>query len=262
MARNPLSVLIPCGNSFDVLEDCLKSVIWADEVVVVDSYSTDGSLAIAERYATRILQHEYVDSATQKNWAISQVSNDWLLIVDTDERVSPDLRNEIQNALAEPGQFVGFRIPRLNHAWGTALRHGGNYPDYQLRLFRKDRGCYQARRVHAHVVLNGPCGTMAHPLIHFGQRSLDQVVNHLLGQFATWEAEERLDQGARFSRWAAASRPFAAFLYRFFWLRGFLDGVPGLLMAGCWAAYVFVAYGKMWEIERHQTISRSSQAQL
>lgn len=245
-----LSVLVPCGNSAEVIEDCLKSVMWADEIVVVDSYSRDGTLDIVRRYATRILQHEYIDSATQKNWAIPQVASEWVLIVDTDERVSNDLREEIQRVLAAPGTSVGFKLPRLNHAWGTPLRHGGNYPDYQLRLFQKTKGRYQPRRVHAHVILDGEFGLLQNPLLHFGQRSVDQLVHHLLGDFTTWEAEERLRQGKHFTMADSLLRPAGVFLQRYLYLSGFRDGVPGLLMAGTWATYVFLTYAKMWEIER------------
>lgn len=247
--REPLSVFVPCGNSHDVIEDCLQSVSWADELVVVDSFSTDGTLAIAERYATRILRNEYIDSATQKNWAIPQVAHDWVLIVDTDERVTSELRSEIERALTDSGEMVGFRIPRLNHAWGRPLYHGGNYPDYQLRFFRKECGRYQQRRVHAHVILDGPCGTLGNHLLHYGQRSMTQVIHHLLEQFTIWEAEERIDKGARFTARSALLRPPAAFLYRYVYQRGFLDGVPGLIMAGFWAMYVFLSFARIWEIE-------------
>ena len=245
-----ISVLVPCGNSARVIEDCLRSVTWADEILVVDSFSTDGTLEIARRYASRILQHEYVDSATQKNWAIPQVENDWLLIVDTDERVSDSLREEIEKILEEPGSFVGFKIPRLNHVWDQPLWYGGNYPDYQLRLFRKDKGKYNNRRVHAHVLLDGHCGVIQSHFIHLGQRDVDQVIHHLLGDFTTWEAEERYRQGKRFGLSSAISRPVAAFVYRYLYLSGFRDGTAGFLMAGFWAAYVFLTYAKIWEIQR------------
>ncbi len=250
MTRQPLSVLIPCGDSADVIQDCLESVKWADEIVVVDSYSRDGTLEIARRYAARILQHEYYDSATQKNWAIPQVQHEWLLIVDSDERVTDALRQEIEMQLANPEDYAGFQIPRLNHAWGTPLRHGGNYPDYQLRLFKRDCGRYQPKRVHAHVILEGRCGVLRQPLMHYGQRSMSQVTRHLLGEFTTWEAEERWRQGVRFSRRSLLLRPLGAFCYRAFYLRGFRDGVPGLIMAGVWASYIFITYAKMWEMEQ------------
>lgn len=247
--RQPLSVIVPCGNNVDLIEDCLRGVSWADEVVVVASDSSDGTLEIARRYASRILHNEYVDSATQKNWAIPQVAHEWVLIIDTDERVDEKLRDEICALLANPGDCVGFKIPRLNHALGHPLHYGGEYPDYQLRLFRKDKGRYAHRRVHAHVLLDGPVGVCKNHIRHFGQRSIDQVVHHLLGDFTTWEAEERYRQGKRFGIWQALVRPVAAFVYRYFYRQGFRDGIAGLFMSGIWAIYVFVTYLKLWEME-------------
>lgn len=249
---NSLSVLVPCGNSVDVIEECLKSVSWADELVVVDSFSLDGTLEIAKRYATFVLQHEYIDSATQKNWAIPQVSNEWVLIVDSDERVTEELRQEIQQVLTNPSIYAGFKIPRLNYAWNVPLEHGGNYPDYQLRLFQKQKGRYQGRRVHAHVMLDGGCGVLESPLLHFGQRSISQLTHHLLGDFTTWEAEERLQQNKHFHILDLTLRPPIAFLYRYLYLCGFLDGIPGFLMSCFWAVYVFLTYAKMWEMKKLQ----------
>ena len=145
----PISVIVPTGNRIDVIEDCLQSVRWADEVIVVDSFSTDGTLDVARQYADRVLQHEYGFSARQKNWAIPQASHEWVLIVDTDERVTAQLRDEIKETLRLPSPYVGYRIPRLNFLLGEPLHHTGYYPDYQVRLFRRDRGRYELRRVHA-----------------------------------------------------------------------------------------------------------------
>src|SRR5687768_8987720 len=113
-SRAKLSVIVPTGNREDVIEDCLKSVRWADEVIVVDSMTTDGTLAIAQTYADRILRHDYGFSARQKNWAIPQAAHEWVLIVDTDERIPSRLREEIESALSSPQVHSGFRIPRIN----------------------------------------------------------------------------------------------------------------------------------------------------
>ncbi len=168
MSHVPISALIPCYNSADVIGPCLESVAWADEIFICDSFSTDATLEICRRYTDRIVQHEYVNSAAQKNWAIPQARHEWVLIVDTDERVSPELRREIERALRPDTPYAGFKIPRLNHVFDRPIRHGGNYPDYQLRLFRRDRGRYQERRVHAHLALQGGCGVFSAPLLHAG----------------------------------------------------------------------------------------------
>src|SRR5437016_3776952 len=113
--RAHATALIPCFNNEDIIEDCLRSVSWADEVLVCDSFSTDQTLDIAKRYGARIVQHHYVNSATQKNWAIPQAQNEWVLLVDTDERIPPELRREIESVLASNPVHAGYRVPRRNH---------------------------------------------------------------------------------------------------------------------------------------------------
>ncbi len=252
----PLTVIVPTGNSADVIEDCLRSVRWADEVLVVDSFSTDGTMEIAQRYADRILRHEYGYSALQKNWAIPQASHEWILLVDTDERVSLELRQEVQQALAHLSSFVGYRIPRLNYMLGQPIRRAAYHPDYQVRLFKRDHARYQLRRVHAHVVLDGPCGTLQAPLIHYAHRSLDQTLFNLLIRMTTWEAEQRQRVEARrtdvpgLGLWPQLLlRPLAAFGLRYVRQGGWREGYRGLVVSMIWAMYVAVTYMKIWEAE-------------
>src|SRR5205085_4075060 len=257
--RAPVSVLIPCYNSADVIGDCLESVSWADEIFVCDSFSTDATLEIARRYTERIVQHAYVTSATQKNWAIPQLRHEWVLIVDTDERVSPALRREIEAALSADCSYDGFRIPRLNHVFGRPIRHGGRYPDYQLRLFRRDRGRYQDRQVHAHVELRGRCGVLSAPLLHFGQRSVEQVTRTYLLRYTAWEAAQKDRDGVRFRPHHLIVRPLGAFVVRYLGQGGFRDGTAGLFMALLVGAYVFLTYARLWQLQggRHKGVRRS-----
>jgi len=250
LSRVPVSVLIPCFNSADVIEECLASVSWADEIFVCDSFSTDATLDICRRYTGRIVQHEYVNSATQKNWAIPQVAHDWVLIVDTDERVSPELRREIEAALTPDCPYDGFRIPRLNHVFGRPIRHGGHYPDYQLRLFRRDRGRYQDRQVHAHVELRGAAGVLSAPLLHYGQRDIEQVTRVYLLRYTAWEAAQKQKDGIRFRSTDLVVRPVGAFAVRYLMQRGFLDGTAGLFMALLVSAYVFLTYARLWQLQK------------
>jgi len=249
MSHPPISALIPCYNSADVIGPCLESVAWADEIFVCDSFSTDATLDIARRYTDRIVQHEYVDSATQKNWAIPRARHAWVLIVDTDERVSPALRREIERTLTPDCPYDGFKIPRLNHVFGRPIRHGGNYPDYQLRLFKRDRGRYQDRRVHAHLELRGRTGVLRAPLLHFGQRDVDQVTRVLLSRYAAWEAEQKNADGVRFRPRYLLARPLGAFVVRYIFMRGFLDGTAGLFWALTISAYVFLTYARLWRLQ-------------
>jgi len=256
MTSSPLTVIVPTGNSVDVIEDCLRSVRWADELLVVDSFSTDGTMDIARRYADRILRHEYGYSALQKNWAIPQASHEWILLVDTDERVSSALRQEVRRVLEDDAPFVGYRIPRLNYMLGRPIHHAAYSPDYQIRLFKRDHARYQLRRVHAHVLLDGACGTLQSPLIHYAHRSLDQTLANLLVRMTTWEAEQRrlVDPGrARLSAlglWPQlVLRPLAAFGLRYVRQGGWREGYRGLVVSMLWAMYVAITYIKIWEAE-------------
>lgn len=247
----PITVLVPCFNSADVIEDCLESVTWADEIFVVDSFSTDATLEIASRYTNRIVQHEYVDAATQKNWAIPQARHEWVLIVDTDERVTPALRQDIERALTPDCPYDGFTMPRLNHVFGRPIRHGGHYPDTQLRLFRRDHARYQDRLVHAHVELRGRCGALTAPLLHYGQRDVEQVTRTYLLRYSAWEAEQKNRDGVRFHAWQLIVRPVGAFALRYLRQGGFRDGTAGLFMALLVSAYVFLTYARLWQMQEN-----------
>lgn len=245
--RTPLTVIVPTGNREDVIEDCLRSVRWADEVIVVDSLSTDRTLEIASHYADRMLKHEYGFSALQKNWAIPQAKHEWVLIIDTDERVTSELRIEIETALSSNSPHVGFRIPRANIVLGRELSGAGYTPDYQVRLFRRDAGRYDLRRVHAHMMLSGSCGTLYNPIIHFSGRSLDQMISNLLLLMTTWEAEQRVSTGERWLWINLLLRPIAAFWLRYVRQGGWRDGYHGLVVSLIWAIYVAITYMKIWE---------------
>src|ERR1041385_634075 len=159
MPQTKLTVLIPTYNCQVHLRECLESVKWADEIFIVDSFSTDKTLDIAREYTQRIIQHEYINSAMQKNWAIPQCTNDWVLLIDSDELLEPALQQEMQALLADlPSGVDAFRIPRKNLVFGKWLKSCRMYPDYQIRLFRKAVAHYQDKEVHAHIEVPGPIG--------------------------------------------------------------------------------------------------------
>jgi glycosyltransferase involved in cell wall biosynthesis len=252
--RQPISVIVPAGNRVDTIEDCLRSVRWADELIVVDSFSSDGTFEIAKKYADRVLRHEYGFSALQKNWAIPQASHAWVLIVDTDERVSASLREEIISVLESDAPHVGYRIPRLNYLFGEKVLGAGYYPDYQVRLFKRDLGRYELRHVHAHVLLDGSCGTLREPFVHFAHRTVDQTLRNLLILMTTWEAEERASvnnengqMGFSFLWIDLLFRPFLAFILRYFRQGGWKGGYRGLVVSLIWSMYVSITYMKIWE---------------
>src|SRR5216683_4001496 len=149
-----LTVLLPTFNEAEKLQNCLESVKWADEILLVDSFSTDQTIEIGLRYGARMVQHEYINSAKQKNWAIPQCQNEWVLQIDADERLEPELQEEIQNLLKLPPPDIdGYVMRTKNHIMGEWIKVMGLYPSYRLRLFRRDAGRFQDREVDARILV-------------------------------------------------------------------------------------------------------------
>jgi glycosyltransferase involved in cell wall biosynthesis len=246
-----ITVIIPCYNNEEIIRDCLETVKWADEILVCDSYSTDRTLEIVKEYTDKIIQHKYINSAIQKNWAIPQAKNEWVLIIDTDERVSLELKNEILSILKSHTDFDGFKIPRANYSFGKYLKHGGYWPDYQLRLFKRDKGMYQPREVHAHMIVDGKIGYLKNPIIHLPERRVSQVIEKYFLRYAKWEAKERLKRENP-SIFKLIFSPPAVFTYRYILKMGFLDGVAGFVAACFWTIYIFLTYLYMWQWEENE----------
>lgn len=252
MARQKLSVLIPAFNEERNIADCIASVRWADEVVVVDSFSTDRTVAIARERADRVLEHEYINSAAQKNWAIPQMTHSWVLVVDSDERVTPELRSEIEAALEADGPADGYRIRRVNHFLGKRIDGCGWQRDWVLRLFRRDRGRYEERHVHADIFF--PDGQPAKveefqaPFLHFTFDSFDQYLKKF-NQYTVWASKDRAARTRKVRWWHLALRPMWRFFRQYIVYGGIRDGLHGFVI--CWLAAhsVFMKYARLWETQ-------------
>ncbi|HWE52081.1 MAG TPA: glycosyltransferase family 2 protein [Bryobacteraceae bacterium] len=252
-SRPPLSVLLPVWNCETTIRATLASVSWAEELLVVDSFSTDATLTICREYGARILQHEYVNSATQKNWAVGQCRYDWVLQIDSDEVIPPDLRDEIEKAVADAPLHTGaFRMPRRNHFLGRWMHHGGVYPDYQIRLFRRDAGRWADREVHSHLEMRGgggsEIGTLRNAILHNDAPTLSRRFRDL-DRYTRYEATELRKKGTPFRWYDLLLRPWAGFLYRYVWLGGYRDGWRGLIYCSYYPIYIFLVRAKLWEIE-------------
>ncbi len=248
MVMQRLSVIVPCFNEKAMIKDCLASVHFADEILVVDSFSTDGTLEIARSCATRVLQHEYINSAAQKNWAIPQAKHDWVLIVDSDERVTPELAAEIQAILQAP-QYEGYWIRRRNFMLGKEIRYGMWSADKVLRLFRRDLGRYEEKHVHAEIQLPGRVGWCREKLVHQSFRSLSQYLRKV-DRYSTWGALNASDRGLRGTGWRVVGHSSGSFLKSYLLKRGFLDGVEGLIIALMESYMAFLKYAKLYELQR------------
>jgi glycosyltransferase involved in cell wall biosynthesis len=246
--REPLTALIPTYNEEDNIRECLESVKWADEILIIDSFSTDRTLDICREYTDRIVQHEYVNSAAQKNWAIPQASHRWVMIVDSDERVSDRLRSSIEKALENPGGCDGFSVKRESFFLGKPIRHGGWEREYVLRLFNKERGRYQDKEVHACIEVEGKEGYLDGPLYHYTYVSLDQYFEKF-HRYTRWAAGDLRSGDQRASWINLALRPWIRFLKMYLVRLGFLDGKHGLVLSSLAAFSVFMKYARLWELD-------------
>lgn len=247
--RQPLSVIVPTFNEERHVGACLESVKWADEIVVVDSFSSDRTLEIARPFATRVLQHEYVNSAAQKNWTIPQAAHPWILVVDADERVSAPLAAEIREVMEKGPSHDGYVIRRLNHFHGKPIRHGGWGRDRVLRLFNRERGKYQEKNVHAEVEIAGNVSELKHPLLHDTFRGFGDYLRKI-DRYTRWGAEDLHRRGRKATALDMAARPAWRFVKRYILQAGFLDGTEGLMISGLDMYSVFLKYARLWEMGR------------
>ena len=254
--REPLTILVPTYNEEANIRDCLESVKWANEIFVVDSFSTDGTLDICREYTEKILQHEYVNSAAQKNWAIPQATHKWVMIVDSDERVSKRLRASMEKALEDNGGHDGFYVRRENYFLDRRVEHGGWHRDRVLRLFNRERGRYQDREVHACIEVEGRTEFLEGPLYHYTFKGIDQYFEKFM-RYTSWAANDLKSWGRRPSWINLAVRPWIRFFKMYILRRGFLDGKHGLVLSYLAAFSVFAKYARLWEMEVLKTADKA-----
>ena len=246
MSRARLSVAVIAWNEEERLRACLESVAWADEILVVDAESTDKTVVLAREFTDRIWVRPWPGFAAQKNFALDQAGGDWVLSLDADERVTPALRERIVRLLAEGGPAAGYRIPRQNVFWGAWVRHGGLYPDYQLRLFRRGAGRFADDAVHESARVSGPVEQLSEPLLHHSYRSLEDFVQRA-NRYSTLAARDWLARGRPVGPLDLIFRPLGRFLSMYIMRLGFLDGWRGFVLAVLYADYVFLRMAKAWE---------------
>ncbi len=255
--RSPLSVCILTCNEEDLLDRCLDSVSWADEiVVVVDAKSRDGSEKIAREKAQHVEVIPYRGNVDQKRACVALATHDWILNIDSDEVVSPSLAREISNLMevgAVDEDVAGYELNRTTFHLGRWLRHGDFYPDWKLRLYRASRGRWVGADPHGRVEVEGRVLRLGGELQHYSYRDLADQLERI--QFFSAEAAHAMAaSGRRASLVDLILRPPARFVRAYFLKRGFLDGVPGFVVAVATAFQVFLKYAKRWELDRESTM--------
>jgi glycosyltransferase involved in cell wall biosynthesis len=249
VSRAPLTVTIITLNEAANIDACLESVRWADEVLVVDSGSKDGTPDRARARGARVLARDWPGYAAQKNFAAEQATHDWILSVDADERVTPALAEEIQRTLSTAPSAAGYRVPRVTFHLGRWIRTTDWYPDHQLRLYHRKQANWPPRLVHESVSASGSVGQLQGELQHFAYRDLSHHYA-TMDRYTSLAAEEMRAAGRRAGVSDLLIHPFAAFLRNYILKRGVLDGVPGLIISSMNAYYVFLKFAKLYEGQR------------
>lgn len=244
-----ISVCITAGNEERNIRRALESAKWADEIVIVDSFSTDRTVEICKEYTDRVYQHEWMGYIGQKNLIKDLAIGPWILFLDADEEISPDLRNEIQNEFQRGGNtiYAGYEFPRLVRYLGRWILHGDWYPDVKLRLFRKDKGTCGGQEPHDRTTVSGRVKRLRNPLYHYTYTDISNQMS-TLNRFTSISADGKHKAGRAYRLSDLVFRPFFRFIRCYILKRGFLDGVPGLVVASFSSFGVFVKYAKLWEV--------------
>lgn len=250
VTKIPISLVIITLNEEAHIERCIRSAPFADDIVVVDSFSTDRTVEIAEKCGARVFQEKWRGYGPQKAFATSQAKHPWVLSLDADEALSPELAQEIQARFSTLDTEAGYLFPRRSFHLGRWIGHGGWYPDYQLRLFNKEKSNWNSAALHEKVEVRRQI-KMQKDLLHWVFEDLsDQVVTN--DKYSTLGARQWFEAGKRFSLFKLLTKPPTKFIETYFFKAGFLDGLPGFIISVGAAYSVFLKFAKLWEIERAQ----------
>lgn len=244
-----ISVVVLTKNEESNVRPCLETVQWADELLVLDSFSEDATVEIAQETGARVCQRRFVNYALQRNAGLELASGQWIFFVDADERATPELAQEIRRVVDEEG-CAGWWVPRRNYIFGKWIRHAGWYPDYQLRLLRPDRARYDERReVHEVAELDGEAGYLENHLIHYNYDTV-QEFRARQDKYTDYEARMLFENGQRARIHNFVLQPLRQFRWRYLTLHGYKDGWLGFVLSVLMAYYELVRYRKLWRLQR------------
>jgi glycosyltransferase involved in cell wall biosynthesis len=243
-----VSVVIVAKDEAHDIGACLRSVAWTEERLVVDTGSRDATMEAARAAGARVLEHAWGGYAATKNWAFAQTGGEWVLSLDADERVSDRLRDEIQAVTGSEARHAAYEMPRRVYFMGEWLKHGGCYPDWQLRLFRRGRASYGSELIHERLRVEGTIGRLRGHLDHYSYASEEEYLAKLEEYSSLWARQARA-QGRR-SRWYHPLSLVTGFAGRYVLKAGFLDGRAGLTWAALAARHSCTKYAKLAELQR------------
>ena len=240
-----IAALIITQNEEENIRECLESINWCDEIVLVDSYSEDQTVAISREYTEKIYLRKFDDFAAQRNYALEKVESDWVLVIDADERVSGELKIEIMNEIMD-SEHVGYKIPFKNYFLGKWIKQCGWYPDYHLRLFKTRKGIFK-NKVHEKIKINGKIKKASGAIEHYTYKSITSFINKT-NYYTSLAAEDFYLQRKKFRKLDLMINPLWRFISMFFLRNGFKEGIHGFILSLMYSYYVFVKYAKLWEI--------------
>ena len=257
MPRVPVSAIITTFNEIDFVEDCIRSVEWADEIYLIDSFSTDGTVELIRSKFPRIRfeQREYLGAASQKNYAIDRAAHDWIFYIDADERVTPQLRDEILRTLDGPLDVWAYSVGRRNFMLGKEVRYSGLQRDRVTRLFHRQHARYPNRRVHADLLVDGETTALRHRMDHYYIRSFDHMIGKMT-RYANWGAAQMYIDGKTTGAAGIVGHSFAKFVRDYIVNLGFLDGARGVISVGMHVYYTFWKYAKLWEFTQLKRLGK------
>lgn len=229
---------------------CLESLRWVDEIIVSDSNSSDATVEICKAYGARVFTDEWLGFGAQKNLCQSRASHEWILNIDADERIAPGLDEEIREVLRE-GKAVGYYVPRKNYFGDKWIRRCGWYPDYNLRLYKKETGRFSERAVHEAVEVSGPTARLTNPLIHKTYKDVRDYLTRM-ERYSSLAVDEMIKEGRRPRPGDVLLRPLFTFIKMYFLRLGLLEGLTGLQLSGLYACYTYKKYTKLRQKIREQ----------
>ena len=243
-----ITVVISAYNEEKKIKDCLESVRWADEIIVIDNQSTDMTKEIAKKYTEYVYsQKNNMMLNINKNYGFTKATGSWILCLDADERVTPELAEEIKNVINGKLEMDGYWIPRKNIIFNKWIEHTGWYPDFQLRLFKNGKGKFPEQHVHEMINVSGELGHLKEPIVHYNFENIAQFFNKHLTIYAPNEAAELIRKGYVFNYLDAIRFPSKEFLSRFFAREGYKDGFHGLMLSLFMALYHLIIFSFLWE---------------
>jgi len=230
-----LSIAMITKNAQKNIEKSVKSILFADEIVVVDSGSSDNTVEICKKMGCKVMQKEWMGFGKQKQFAIDNCKNDWIFVLDSDEVITKKLQDEILSAIDTNNSYNGYKIARLNYFFGQPVKHCGLYPDYTVRLFKKGFGKFSNDKVHEKIIIQGKVGTLKNHMLHFAYENIDEFIS---------KQNRYSSLNAKHNRLKALLNPYWTFLKIYFLKKGFLDGWRGFVIAKLYAQYTFWKYIK------------------